>query len=166
MLQFRQIKDADDQLYTEVLRILHKSGQSMFLNEGLSHWLKPYPLEKLKEDISDKAVFLAMQSNEVLGTFMLTKNKTQFFKDEDNYIYLSKFAVAPNHSKKGLGTQCLDFIEDWAKKHNYIGVRLDVYEKSIPAINFYKKNNFQVVSTGKTTNFNVICMQKRWELQT
>lgn len=161
MLQFEEVKIEDDLSLNNIFNILKETGQHMYETEGLTHWLKPYTIKNIKEDLKYKSIFLVTEQKEILATFALSKIKSKFFKDEEKFIYLSKFAVSPNQSNKGLGSKCLDFIENLVQEQDFIGIRLDVYEKSIPAINFYKKKGFLITSTESTKNYTVLCMEKR-----
>lgn len=162
MLEFIELKDDNSNHYKEVYFILKECGEDMYKNQLLEHWLNPYPLSKIKEDIISKRLFLVKLNQEFIGTFSLDKNSSKFFDDNKNYIYLSKFAILPNQSGRGIGSRCLNYIETIAKNENYKGIRLDVYDKSKHAINFYMRNGFKELFLAKTTNFSVICMEKRW----
>ena len=163
MLEFIEIKNYKDCYCKEVYSILKICGEDMHKKQSLNHWLKPYPINKIKEDIHSKRVFLVKDNNEYIATFSLDKNSSKFFNDNGPYIYLSKFAVLPNRSGKGIGKKCLEYIDCLIKDEKYKGVRLDVYDKSTHAINFYLKNGFNNLFESKTTNFTVICMEKRVE---
>jgi ribosomal protein S18 acetylase RimI-like enzyme len=161
MYKFIEVSFDNELLIEKVFDILLESGQHMYDTEGLTHWLNPYSIDKIKESLIDKRIFLTMEGSRTIATFTLSDTKTKFFTDEENFIYLSKFAVKPTLSNKGLGSECLDFMEKLVKEQKFIGIRLDVYEKSIPAINFYKKKGFSITSTANTTNYKVLCMEKR-----
>lgn len=163
MLEFIEIKNDDDRCCEQVYSILKICGENMYKTQCLNHWLKPYPIDRIRDDIKLKRLFLVKINEEYIATFSLDKNSSKFFNDNEKYIYLSKFAVHPNQSGKGIGGKCLDYIEYIVQNEGYKGIRLDVYDKSIQAINFYIKNGFNKLFVTKTTNFNVICMEKRVE---
>ena len=162
MLEFIELKSDNYKYCEEIYSILKECGEDMYKNQSLEHWLNPYPISKIREDIVSKRLFLVKLNNEFVGTFSLDKNSSRFFTDNKNYIYLSKFAVLPKHSGIGIGRKCLNYIETIAKNENYKGIRLDVYDKSKHAINFYIRNGFKELFVAKTTNFSVICMEKGW----
>lgn len=164
MLEFIEVKDTNDQYCELIYSILKECGEDMYKTQSLNHWLNPYPISRIKEDILLKRLFLVKLDNQYVATFSLDSKKSRFFNDDEKYLYLSKFAVLPTQSGKGVGTRCLDYIQNIVKNENYKGIRLDVYDKSSHAVKFYIKNGFENLFIAKTTNFNVICMEKRVEL--
>lgn len=55
------------------------------------------------------------------------------------------FAVHPMYLKKGIGKRLLDFAEEYGRKTGVKAIRLDVYEKNIPAVNMYRKCGYQYI---------------------
>ena len=92
---------------------------------------------------------------------MKSEQKSNYFNDIERFIYLSKFAVQPTESGRGLGKKCLQYIEDLCKTEGFKGIRLDVYDKSHRAVNFYLKIGFEELFKAKTRNFDIVCMEKR-----
>lgn len=133
----------------------------MYKKNRLKHWLNPYSMEYIKNDIKTKSVFIVRENEKTIATFSLSEQKSNYFSDNERFIYLSKFAVHPDESRRGLGKTCLKFIENLCISNRFEGIRLDVYEKSYPAVKFYLKNGFEELFKAKTKNFGVICMEKR-----
>ncbi len=161
MLKFIRLIEKDNVYHQKVYEILQQCGQYMYKKEGLVHWLKPYPIEKIKEDVKTKSVFIVKENGCVVATFTLSDMKSIYFNDDDKFIYLSKFAVLPSKSGQGIGTSSIKYIEQFAKDNNFLGIRLDVYNKSVRAINFYLKNGFIKLFEAPTKHFKVVCMEKR-----
>lgn len=154
--------DNQNQAYCEdIYDILKCCGEDMYQTNGLKHWLNPYPMQYIKNDIETKSVFIVKENEKTIATFSLTEEKSNYFSDNKRFIYLSKFAVHPNESRRGLGRVCLEFMENLCRKNRFEGIRLDVYDKSYPAVKFYLKNGFEELFKAKTKNFDVICMEKR-----
>ena len=55
------------------------------------------------------------------------------------------FAVHPMYLKKGIGKRHLDFAEEYGRKTGVKAIRLDVYEKNIPAVNMYRKCGYHFI---------------------
>ncbi|MBU5294101.1 GNAT family N-acetyltransferase [Anaerosalibacter bizertensis] len=161
MLDFIKLTENDDTYHQEVYNLLKKCGQDMYEKDNLLHWLRPYPIESIKEDVKTKYVFIVKEKEYTVATFMLSDMKSIFFNDDEKFIYLSKFAVLPNMSRTGIGTRCIKYIEKLARKNNFLGIRLDVYDKSEKAIKFYIKNEFVKLFEAPTKHFRVVCMEKR-----
>lgn len=122
--------------------------------QGLVHWIPYYELKKIEEDIIKKEVYLVKINNSVVGNFIVTYN------ENENVIYLGKLAIAPQYSGKGIGSKCLSYVEEYAKRKNAKSINLDVYEKSVSAIRFYKKNGYKIIGEKPTRRFIVKVMQK------
>lgn len=161
MLEFIKVTEQDDMYHYSIYNILEKCGQYMYENDNLTHWLKPYSLKNIKDDTKTKEVFIVKENENIIATFSLSDIKTRFFNDDKKYIYISKFAVLPNNSRSGIGMKCIKYIDGLVIEKNFLGLRLDVYEKSEKAIRFYMKNGFENLFMAETRNFRVVCMEKR-----
>lgn len=161
MFEFIKLTEKDDIYYQEVYEILKKCGKDMYEKDNLSHWLKPYPIINIKEDVKTKSVFIVKNEEYTVATFMLSDKKSIFFNDDEKFIYLSKFAVLPDMAGAGIGTRCIKYIEELVRENNFLGIRLDVYNKSQKAIDFYIKNGFTKLFESPTKHFRVVCMEKR-----
>lgn len=129
-----------------------KSCADDMAKQGMFHWIPYYEKKCIEEDIKSKDVYIVKINNSIVGNFILT------VKDEG--IYLGKLTILPEYSGKGIGTRCLTFIEKYAQEKAIRLINLDVYEKSIKAINFYKKNGYKIIGEKPTRRFKVKLMQK------
>lgn len=136
-------------------------SEDMYNKHGLEHWIPVYQNERIKEDIDNKQVYVVECNNKIVGNFILTDKINSLWKTDNNAIYLSKLAVIPRYSGKGIGKSCMKFIEENAKNQGYRNVRFDVYDKSVNTIAFYKKLDYVVVDTANTRRFKVLLMEKR-----
>ena len=157
-LFFRKASDNDiDSIYNN----LKLCSENMYKEHGLEHWIPVYPTEKIKEDINSKQVYIVEYNNQIVGNFILTDKMNSLWKTESKAIYLSKLAIVPEYSGKGLGKKCMKYIENLAKNEGYENIRFDVYDKSLNTIAFYKKLGYTVTDTAKTRRFTVLLMEKR-----
>ena len=69
------------------------------------------------------------------------KNISGFIGMSGNYI--AGIFVKEKEQSKGIGKELLNFVKDIKKE-----LSLNVYEKNIKAVNFYKKENFHVINEG------------------
>lgn len=155
-----RVNEQDTQKVKAIYQILRDCGEDMYLKYGLTHWQRPYPIEKIRNDCKEKEVYIAQckRSKRYCATFTLKKMSDV---NGEKSIEISKVACHPSLQGKGLGLICLDFAEDRCKELNYYKIRLDVYSESLNAIKFYKNRNFRIVANGHTTNFEVFYMEKR-----
>ena len=120
---------------------------------------------RILEKIKEKKVYIVYNNeNNCVATFTLeTKIPTVQKGSEDlksDSIYLSKLAVSPSYSNAGIGTECIKFIEQYAKRNNYKYIKFDVYSKSNNTLIFYLKKGFEITGMSKTRRFDVVLMQK------
>lgn len=151
MLEF--IKVTDDSYAESIQNILLLCGRDMHERNGLTHWLRPYSKENIRNDILNKDVFIVKSDGINIGTFTLAQN-------EKDSMYISKLAVVPENSGQGIGRKCMSFIEEYAIGKQAYVLKLDVYDKSLHAIDFYIKWGFIVTGERPTTNFRVLLMEK------
>ena len=123
-------------------------------SQGLEHWIPYYPKEKIREDIQINKVYLVQLKEMVIGNFIL------MFDFEERKIQVGKLAIIPEYAGKGIGSECLRFIEQYAKINNLKAIELDVYEKSTKAIKFYEKNGYKIIGDKATRRFRVKKMIK------
>lgn len=156
MLEF--VRAENNPLHIDnIYKVLQECGQDMYKTKGLTHWLRPYPKDRIKEDIKTKFVFVVYNDNEFVATFTLIVS--------DRDICICKLAVSPGSSGKGIGKKCMQYIEEFARVRNINILKLDVYDKSARAISFYEKLGFIVTGQKPTTNFTVLLMEKHLEVK-
>ena len=61
--------------------------------------------------------------------------------------WIHTFVVHPSFLKKGVGHALMDYSLELAQRSGIKSVRLDVYEKNLPAISLYEKCGFEYVDT-------------------
>ena len=161
-MEFIKIKEKNPHLIDVVYSILKSSGAYMVETFGLMHWSKPYSKENITRDIENKDVYIVKNDDKYIATFMLSEDTSYYFQEipDENAVYLSKLAVNPNIVNSGIGTACINYMEEVCKKNNKTRIRLDVYDKSLQAVNFYIKMGYKELFVKDTTNFRVICMEK------
>lgn len=161
-MDFIKITEKNQNQIEIVYSILKESGRYMVDTFGLMHWSKPYSKEKIEQDIENKDVYIVRDNNQNIATFMLSEDTSYYFEEipDENAVYLSKLAVNPDVVNSGIGTACMNYIEDICRQNNKTKVRLDVYDKSVQAVNFYIKMGYRELFLKDTTNFRVICMEK------
>lgn len=161
-MEFIKITEKEQPQIEAVYSILKAAGSYMVETFGLMHWSKPYSKEKIEQDIENKDVYIVRDDNQNIATFMLSEDTSYYFEEipDENAVYLSKLAVNPDVVNSGIGTACMHYIEDICRQNGKTKVRLDVYDKSVQAVNFYIKMGYKELFLKDTTNFRVICMEK------
>lgn len=115
-----------------------------------------YPVrEDAVQGIDEGSLFVADADGKAAGTFILRQQPEKGYELADwknnlNYneiFIIHTFAVHPQFFHLGIGKKMLAFILEYAARMNKKAVRLDVYEKNIPAIRLYEKLGFQYIDT-------------------
>jgi ribosomal protein S18 acetylase RimI-like enzyme len=99
--------------------------------------------------------FYAIKLNsELVGTFTIeTKMPSGYLKygcinwqnPGLSAFYIHRLAVLPLFQGKGIGTWCLQQIENFATNRNYFAVRLDAVKINQKLLKFYEKSGYKKV---------------------
>ena len=138
----------------QVERILYRCGKNMAKKEGLHHWDN----SKLK---SIAIVFLCSLKNNIHIVYDSKKPVATFqIKQIGDRLKFQKIAVDPEFSCRGIGSFCIEIIEERAKKDGCKSVFCEVYDKSQHAITFYSKKGYAVVGKKETLKYKVWIMER------
>lgn len=151
-MSFVCVQPSDKDKIKQIYDTLRACGEDMLLNQNLHHWENPYSEERIVEDCKKNNVFAVYRDGQIIATF-------QIGITEDS-ARLSKFAVLPQCSGQGIGSQCLEFAENFCIKKKQSSLCLDVYDQSLIAIRFYEKNGYETVGSALTRRFRVLFMEK------
>jgi len=102
--------------------------------------------ESLIKGEKNREYLCAYKDKEVIGyaSFYLKNNQT---------VWINMFYINSNNQKQGFGSLFISEIEKIAKKYKASVLTLESDKKAIWAINFYKKNDFQILSDEDLTKF-------------
>lgn len=137
-----------------VARILNLCGKDMAKKYNLHHWDNPM----IKSCI---IVLLCMLKNQI---YLVLDNKnpvaTFQVKKLDDALFFEKLAVIPEASGKGYGSYCMKLIEKQAKQIGFHKMRMEVYDKSKHAIEFYEHKGYSKVGETGTLKYIDLIMEK------
>ena len=57
-MEFIKIGNKNQIYCDDIYNILRLCGEDMYKNNGLKHWINPYPIESKKKDLKTKRVFI------------------------------------------------------------------------------------------------------------
>jgi len=129
------------------------------VNEADSVYLGIYSKEMAEEmyissemvdnliDGEDRREYVCIYKNEDLVGF------ASFYLKNSQTVWLSMFHIDPEYQKQGLGSIFLKKIEEQAKKLKALVIVLETDKKATWAVNFYKKNNYQILSDEDLTKY-------------
>ncbi len=104
----------------------------------------------VKDAISNNVQYMCIEDGMVLGAFILNDNPQGAYECGDwhsdlkngEYLVIHTLAVNPNLQNRGIGKFMVEYCIDYAKKHNFRAIRLDVVPENIPARQLYEKLGF------------------------
>lgn len=129
------------------------------LSEGINYpgWMKGiYPVrENALKGIQEDNLFIAVHKGKIVGSIILSHEPEQGYEKVkwdvesayDNVVVIRTFVVHPDYFKHKVGYSLMKFAEEEAARCNMKSVRLDVYEKNMPAIRLYEKMGYKYIDT-------------------
>jgi ribosomal protein S18 acetylase RimI-like enzyme len=120
-------------------------------------WLKGvYPVrENAVNGVNNQTLYVAKSEGTIVGTVILSHEQEPVYHnvtwkvnvEEEKILVIYTFVVHPNYLKNGVGKALLDFACELGKSQQVETLRLDVYEKNLPAIKLYEKCGFEYIDT-------------------
>lgn len=107
------------------------------------------------DGIKEGCLYVATINEEIIGTMILRHKPEpaylavtwQVSLDYNSVLVIYTFTVSPKVHQQGVGKKMLEFATQYGKDREIKALRLDVYEKNIPAIVLYEKCGFQYIDT-------------------
>lgn len=130
-----------------------------YLESGINYpgWIKGiYPTRQDAVDgIKNETLYVALYNDKIIGSIILNHNPEAAYHtvswnidcDYSKILVIHTFVVHPNFINCGIGKILMDFAVDYGIKSNIKSIRLDVYEKNLPAIKLYEKFGFHYIDT-------------------
>lgn len=134
-------------------------GLNDFLENSINYpgWKKGiYPTrENAVNGIAKGNLYVAKIAGKIVGSIILNhepepaydKVKWGIHADYSSIFVVHTFVVHPMYLKSGIGMALMDFAVGNCIKEHAKAIRLDVYEKNLPAIRLYEKCGFKYVDT-------------------
>lgn len=91
-------------------------------------------------------LFVAEIDNQLVGLVFISIhqiNDDPLFKPK-KWINIDELTVLKNYRGKGIGTQLLSFVDNYAKEIKAESIRLVVWENNEKAIRFYESNSYEI----------------------
>ena len=70
-------------------------------------------------------------------------NSIKWLTSNNKNLYIHRLAVHPEMQRKGYAQKLMNFAEGYAKKNNYISIRLDTFSKNFRNQRFYEQRGYQ-----------------------
>ena len=132
----------------KVSGILYRCGKDMAHKQGLHHWDNT----KLKTFL---IVLLCVLKNKIYLVYNTEKQAVATFqvKRTGEILHFSKLATDPYFSKQGIGSYCMQTIEQMASASGCTEICMEVYDKSNHARAFYEHRGYVVSGTLETLKY-------------
>lgn len=130
-----------------------------YLAATINHpgWIKGiYPIrEDAVAGVNDNTLYVARTDGRIAGSVILNHQPEKAYEnvswkmelDYSRIFVIHTFVVHPSCLKKGVGRALMDYSLELAQSSGIKSVRLDVYEKNLPAISLYEKCGFEYTDT-------------------
>ena len=151
--------------------LLTRCGQHLAETRGLTNWLPPYPLERVREECtpgaSPRSVWTVWDGGRLVATFTLAHEPpvvhdvTVAWSDPAApALYVNRLAVEPARQGHGIGEWCTAEIERRAVAEGCRVVRLDALASNASLVAFYHRRGY--VERGRRTGSGreFICFEK------
>lgn len=120
-------------------------------------WIKGiYPIrEDAVTGVNENSLFVARCDGRIAGSVILNHQPEEAYAnikwkmdiDYSRILVVRTFVVHPSFLQMGVGRALMDYSLELAQRLGMSSVRLDVYEKNLPAISLYEKCGFEFIDT-------------------
>jgi ribosomal protein S18 acetylase RimI-like enzyme len=142
--------DLLEQLYDDLNDFLENSINYPGWKKGI------YPTrENAVNGIINDNLYVAKIEGKIVGSIILSHEPEPAYDqaswevhaDYSSIFVVHTFAVHPAYLKNGIGMALMDFTVQHSIEERAKAIRLDVYEKNVPAIRLYEKCGFKYMDT-------------------
>lgn len=138
LLRFRTAKSLDVPQLRKLLNTAYKKLLGMGLNYNATFQDDALTAKGLFDGGS---VLVVENKNGIIGTMRIKEMNSI---DDRKCLYLSRFAVAPEFQKSGLGTILLGLAEKIARRNEFKCMQLDTAQPAKHLVSFYESQGFQI----------------------
>ncbi|MCM3690877.1 GNAT family N-acetyltransferase [Neobacillus niacini] len=145
------IRRAANEESSEIINLLKQTAQWIKENK-INQWrflLEGNQDEEIKQDILNEKTYIVLKGNEVLATFTLLSEQSEWDRHlwgddpSSKSVYLHRLAVSSTYMKRGMGKSILDWVQNNVGGTEYL--KLDCVAENRKLNNFYKNNGFELV---------------------
>lgn len=145
----RQIAASD---VNEIVKVLRQVKQDMY-SKGIDQWDEHYPNEKtIQEDLDKKQAYIYSENGEVLAYMVINQEYDIEYNDlnwstSTPFIVIHRLFVKSTAQGKGISSQMIQYVEQYAIENNYASIRFDAYALNNTANAVYLKKGYTLVGT-------------------
>lgn len=128
-----------------------------YLAKGVNYpgWKKGiYPIrESALKGVESDCLYIACYDEKIVGSVIINHEPEKAYhevawgidEEYDNIFVIHTLVVHPDYLSLGIGKKLMDFSIQLGKEMGIKSIRLDVYEKNIPAIGLYERSEFKYI---------------------
>tara|TARA_B100000929_G_scaffold192180_1_gene152248 strand:+ start:108 stop:608 length:501 start_codon:yes stop_codon:yes gene_type:complete len=143
------IRKAQINQLEEIKKLTGACAQAM-IKKDIFQWNEHYPsIEKLRDDILKKELYVLEQNDTILGIIVITEVRDEeyipieWLSKTENNIYIHRLATHPDFWGQGYAQKLMDFAEDYARKNHFESVRLDTFSQNERNQRFYESRGYK-----------------------
>lgn len=122
---------------------VHVAGKPEVFKPGFSKELQDFI--KVIWDDPEQEIVVAVEDDEICGFAILhhiNKPENPFMWERD-FLDIDEFCVDEKHRRKGVATQLISYIKEYAKEKGYHRLELNMWEFNESALEFYESVGFE-----------------------
>ena len=100
---------------------------------------------------NSNAICLVAEAEDKLVGYIAAITK-DFGYRKSKYLEIQNMGVIAEYRSKGIGSQLIQALSEWAKKHGFQKAYVNAYFSNNQAITFYKKNGFSEIDISLERN--------------
>ena len=141
----------------ELEHLYNDLNDYLALHTNYPGWIKGiYPVKETAVlGIEEKNLYVIRTEKGIAGSVIINNIPESGYANVDwgidldykNIHVIHTLTVHPEYLKKGIGKKLMEFIVKYSEELQIKAIRLDVFEKNMPAISLYKKYGFQYIDT-------------------
>ena len=130
-----------------IAEVISLAARDLTAKFGQGHWSAIATEKGVLNGMGRSKILIAKNAEEVVGTLRLTTTRPwvidpDYFTPVQHPIYLVDMAIRPDHQRMGVGKLLIEEAKSITTKWTGDAIRLDAYEGSAGAGEFYKKCGF------------------------
>jgi ribosomal protein S18 acetylase RimI-like enzyme len=136
-------------------------------SQGLHQWDDIYPdRATLQQDVTKQHMQVIEVNGQVAGMVSINDEQSHEYRNvlwqySGKALVVHRLTIDPEHQRKKLASQLMDFAEREAADKKYESIRLDAFEQNSAAIAFYKRRGYRKAGTVLFRKGPFICYEKR-----
>lgn len=157
-----QIQTAEEEDIVEALYLIKLSFE--YNNVSENEWRPPTPeYSEIKEEVNKGELFILRKNKITFGTFSLASQMPENFtkikwNDQNNKnLVIKRIAVFPGWFTEEIGEKLINFIEEYAREHNFSSIKSNAYSKNESMNKLYKNMGYtfqgDAVLPGKKSSY-------------